>query len=224
MKKLVLLIILSSFTFVSCIENENKEEVYLTMDEKGSGEKKLVVSEEEFFKAIRKKDVKKARTLIENGVNVNAITIVDKSPQTALYIAVKKSDKDMVELLLSKEAKLSADLHELHTSIYNRNADIANLLVKAGANLNEQNIDGDTPFMAAMAEGLYDVATNIIVKGAKQDDRYIIIATVQNKPNVVKVLLENGANIHAEDPYGNTALRIAQDEGYNEVVEIIKAH
>jgi len=41
---------------------------------------------------------------------------------------------------------------------------------------------------------------------------------------VVKLLLEKGADIHTKDKCGLTALKRAQDFGYKEIVELLKAH
>jgi len=44
------------------------------------------------------------------------------------------------------------------------------------------------------------------------------------KIEIIKLLLENGANCNTQDKYGNTALYVACKSGYNEVVGLLLEH
>jgi len=41
---------------------------------------------------------------------------------------------------------------------------------------------------------------------------------------VVRVLLDNGANVNAKREYGATALKIARAKGHKEIAELLKSH
>eukprot|EP01038_Epipyxis_sp_PR26KG_P015518 gene15518-20946_t len=51
----------------------------------------------------------------------------------------------------------------------------------------------------------------------------LILAGRGNKSEILKVLLEAGANIHAENAFGNTAFHEACREGYEKSIEILLA-
>ena len=41
---------------------------------------------------------------------------------------------------------------------------------------------------------------------------------------VMRVLLEHGANVGAEDNYGRTAFKIASTHGHGEIIELLSEH
>jgi len=69
------------------------------------------------------------------------------------------------------------------------------LLLKAGADVNTQGNDRNTPLMEAASSGAL---------------------------NNVKALLQAGANVNAEDAAGRTALSLAGSKGYTEIVELLR--
>jgi ankyrin repeat protein len=75
-------------------------------------------------------------------------------------------------------------------------AETVELLLKRGAEVNVQGaLEGFTPLMTAAAEGLADV---------------------------VRILLEAGANRDIKDQDGDTALTFARQNGHTEVVKLLE--
>jgi len=50
----------------------------------------------------------------------------------------------------------------------------------------------------------------------------LIIASQNGHLEIVKVLIENGADINAENAYTETALCLAKGDGHNDIVEILE--
>ncbi|WP_094745816.1 ankyrin repeat domain-containing protein [Vaginella massiliensis] len=82
----------------------------------------------------------------------------------------------------------------LHYATFADDFTVAELLVKAGADVNAQNIIQDSPFLYAGANGY---------------------------TNLVKLYLDHGANFYVLNRYGGTALIPAAEKGHLETVKLL---
>lgn len=78
---------------------------------------------------------------------------------------------------------------------------VRELLLRTDINVNHTNFVGWTPLLEAIV--LND-------GGAKQQE-------------IVKLLLDHGANPHMTDKYGKTPLELAREKGYHEIAELLIA-
>lgn len=78
---------------------------------------------------------------------------------------------------------------------------VRELLLRTDINVNHTNFVGWTPLLEAIV--LND-------GGAKQQE-------------IVKLLLDNGANPHMTDKYGKTPLELAREKGYHQIAELLIA-
>jgi ankyrin repeat protein len=136
--------------------------------------------------------------LIENGAEIDA---VDNKGESPIFIAVKANNMKMVKLLKEKGANLETDnytgysiLHyaaEIHNNTY-----ILEYLIRNTSNdaINTKNIKEETPLHLA-AE----------------------VANIQ----AAKLLVENGADIDAENNDGETPAARAEDKKHIDVEEVI---
>jgi ankyrin repeat protein len=124
---------------------------------------------QQFVDAVQKRDGDKATQLIENHPRI--INARDSKGDTALIIAIKRSDSEWTGFLLHKDADPNA----------------------AGA-------AGDTPLIAAARVGFDEAAEWLLGLGAKVDEDNkmgetpLIVAVQQRDTRLVKLLLDHGAN------------------------------
>src|SRR5262245_20614305 len=97
---------------------------------------------------------------------------------------------------------------------------IAELLVKAGADTNATGPDGATPLMHAARVGSLEIVTLLLNSGAIVDTRdphqrtALFYATeFPAKPQIIRALIEAGADARARDLDGKTPLELARVKG-----------
>jgi len=118
------------------------------------------------------------------------LNMKDKEGRTLLHLAVESADRDIVELLLNKGAKLDEKDDEsgftaLHHAARLGNRNAAELLIAMGADLNAKDKQGHTPLYVA-ANHDYKVAELLMSKGADsaiqtEPDRTLLELAQQRK-------------------------------------------
>ena len=112
------------------------------------------------------------------------------------------------------------------------------LLLRAGAKPNTQNDQGRTALMYAagvmtlLGERFAEIATDLLDAGADLEVRSwgdtgtnaLMFAAYNGRADIVKLLLERGANPAHADEKGRTALDFAESKGHAEVIRLLKAH
>jgi ankyrin repeat protein len=122
---------------------------------------------------------------------------------TALGLATFFGHKDMVELLLTKGAKVNVasrnamKVMPLHSAAAARRLDLAAILINHGADVNARQEGDVTPLHEAAASGQMEL---------------------------VKLLLAHGADVDAKTRDGKTASQLAEDAGQAEAVMLLKKH
>lgn len=128
--------------------------------------------------------------------------------------------KNMLETY--KNNKTMMFLFDLSISLkqaaFKGHLEIAELLVKYGANI---NVDQGEPLSVASQEGKFDVVKYLVSKGANvqaENNFAIRKSSERGHYEIVKFLYENGADIHAENNY---ALRKACERQHFEIVQYL---
>lgn len=128
---------------------------------------------------------------------------------TALAWAAYGDDEKAVDLLLraGADANKASDFHgltPLALACANGSSKIVKKLVAAGADPDKAQRSGETPLMTCANTGAVDGVRALIKAGAdvnakeKEDDQTALMWAVAEKhPEVVKVLVKNGANVEA---------------------------
>lgn len=173
---------------------------------------------------------------VKNKVTSNSQATI-KSQEThnlILLEAVRDQNLAGVKTALANGADANASNPNAITALMfaalNGNLDVFNVLLEAGADVNLESGEGETALMYAAGEGHLEMAQILIEKGADvnvQDGgdggtTSLIRAAAGGHIEIVKLLLANHADVTTQTPYGDTALTIAQDNGYTEIVELIK--
>jgi ankyrin repeat protein len=178
-----------------------------------------------------------ARILIESGADVNAKS---RYGETALLWAAYQGDAAVVELLLSKKARLLPAAgkfdrrNPLHMACEEQHIEVVRLLMAAGADVNAVASTGETPLIcAAMARhrGKTDDKTRALLAllldgGAdpnaqsKGGTSALYWCALCSMPRSVELLLRHGADPQLPQDNGETPLDAAKDP---EVSALLKA-
>ncbi len=179
------------------------------------------------------------RLLIENNIN-NINNISDNERTNALYFAVYNGYTDIAELLLDTGVIYNNINSLLFMSIdrycYNRlnlkrqiNKDMIGLLIKNKADINAKH-NGLSYLMMAVDKRNLSLVKKIlknkdVININDIDDNgntALIRAIKNNSVNIMRFLIESGANPYTEDDNGNTALILVIDKGRDMLEAFLK--
>lgn len=182
------------------LEKEEDEFIKLVED---MLKRKLVADKDtlksNLIKSIEAKDLEKVLALLEQGVSVSE---KNDNGETALMIALRSGNVEIVKLLLENKVEVnekdSDGWHALMlAALYQVPIKIVKMLLRHGAVIDERNKFGETSLIKAAEQGCLEM---------------------------VKLLLANGADPVLEDNDGITALRIAEDLGHGQIVQLLKEY
>ncbi|WMV52538.1 hypothetical protein MTR67_045923 [Solanum verrucosum] len=175
---------------------------------------------------------KKKQVFIDSAIKVMFIG----SP--VLCYLVKKGYMDEIREVLEKsdyncKPADSVDFEGqtlLHLAISQSRADLVQLLLEFGPNIEAHSRSCSSPLEAAAALGESLIVELLLAKKAKTErTEYsasgpIHLAAGNGHLEVLKLLLLNGANVNALTKDGNTALHIAVEEGRRDCVRVLLAN
>jgi ankyrin repeat protein len=118
----------------------------------------------------------------------------NNSGDTALDLARLNKKQQVIGYLMKKEAKLDKSVGNNQSHESPSRFGLLSLLIEKNSNINTVNNKGDTFLHVACRKGLFDFA---------------------------KCLLENGADLDAEDTNGKTPLDLANYSGKEDLVNLI---
>jgi len=155
-------------------------------------------------------------------------------------VAAKKGNKKSVQSFLKKYPTyidvvdgiyLNPNNYTVCTALmaasFNGHTEVVSLLLKAGADVNAKNNDGETALMLASAFGHTEIVSLLLKAEAdvnakdKQGWTALMDASCSGHTEVVSLLLKAGADVNAKPNYGETALMLASDFGHTEVVSLL---
>ncbi|XP_072381674.1 uncharacterized protein [Diabrotica undecimpunctata] len=176
------------------------------------------------------------------GVNFGAFLPTDQKVLKLLLEAgaVEQSDADGCDYesqmsLASTSSEQSPeplfDIHDmhgqaaLHVAARLGQAQVVKVLLEAGANSDQADVDGWTPLRAAAWGGHTEVVELLVKHGCVLDSvdaenrTALRAAAWSGHEEIVKILLQNGASVNLTDHEGRTALIAAAYMGHAEIVE-----
>ena len=183
-------------------------------------------------------------------LNKNAsVTLIDSEGWTALHQAANEGRTKVIEALINRGADIEAKTAEdtiwgsmnrfrCATPLFLANGSgqraSVELLMKRGANIKTRNIIGEMPIHTACWRGFKPLVRIYLDAGIRIEERDTIYeetpllkAASTGQTDIVKFLLEKGADIQAENPHGRDALmhaRLHRPNGENdETVKVLEA-
>jgi len=154
------------------------------------------------------------KELLKRDADLNCL---DRCGHTALLIACDRGHASVVSLLLEHNAKIDhvdyTGATALHAAVHSGSMSIAETLLDAGADINHRDtVAGWTPLFHAAAFGASnDMCTMLVERGAsvdmKDNDKKtaLMIATIMNKTDLVKVLMRFTDPAATKTDWGNSA-------------------
>lgn len=174
------------------------------------------------------KDPSAVKKLIRNGANVNAKSLIEGF--TPLFIACQYENQEIISTLLENGADPNLALGNAITPIFTvasiGHPTTARLLLNAGAKINEPLKEFHTPFRYAFGKHNTPMVEFFLKEGL-QPDQFIgeknltalYFSAQEGFTDLVKILLEAGADPNLADEEGQTPVCIAAYMGRFEATE-----
>jgi ankyrin repeat protein len=153
-----------------------------------------------------------------------------------LSTAAMEGDRAAVQTLLKQDVDVNAAQGDgstaLHWAADREDLEMAQMLVKAGANTNAKTRLGDiTPLLMAAKTGNAAIVDLLLKSGANAKavsttgTTPLMLAASSGKTDAVKILLNSGVDVNAKDIYqGQTALMFAAALNRADVIKVLVDH
>jgi ankyrin repeat protein len=200
----------------------------------------LVIAQDgsELITAIMYQEFDKAKELINKGVDVN---YKDKNyGSTPLILTCQYNFVDMAKFLIEKGADINLQANNGYTPLIaaaSVSEELTKLLLSKGADIKLKTEDGTSAFITsitgvlsgrvttAVAKLLLEKGANVndsITKGSAEGYTALMMAARNNKLELVKFLVKEGADLNLKAKDGNTALSLAKKEKDEAMVKLLK--
>ena len=147
-----------------------------------------------------------------------------------LIEAVKSGDRAAVQAILQ-----TADVNDpsvdgttaLHWAVHRDDAELVNVLIRAGANVKATNRYGVAPLSLAAQNGNAWIIERLIAAGADANaalpggESVLMTAARTGNSDAIKALLDHGADVNAKTPRGQTALMWAAAKNNADTVKLL---
>ncbi len=159
--------------------------------------------------------------------NVEELTKLIAEKKILVNAQGKYSYRDENEEKEEDKVKTHDGMTGLVVGTINDKADVVDLLLKSGADVELKNERGWTALMWAVAEGNLIIADKLVTAGAKVDAQNkfgwtaLILSAFNGHAEIAKKLLEAGAKVDIKQKDGETALHIACGRGNTQVAEAL---
>lgn len=176
--------------------------------------------------ACKSSDLAIVEMLIRSGASVNFVERL--SEYAPIMVAFRRADIPIVNLLLSKGAKIYLKSSAIVSACQGGQAEIIKHMIKIGADVNfKSETNGDTALITAVRINRLDIANTLFKAGAninlknKRRQSALHIAVANNAVNMVKFLLSADANLHTKNYDGQSAIDLAVNMKHVEILKLL---
>jgi len=189
-----------------------------------------------FFTAAAEGDVATVEALIEGGVDID---VTNRQRRTAVLVAAMNQQYELVGRL----AELGADIDRQDETRFNPflygciqdDARLVRMMVRAGADLDRLTRFGGVGLHPAAEKGYVELVRELLettdvnvnhtnwVGWTPLLEAVILRDGGPVQQEIVKLLLEHGANPNMTDKYGKTPRELALELGFGEIAELLAA-
>lgn len=234
----------SQSTAVSSIALSSSAKTETTATSRSSEQKEVKEMEPNFeagalLAAANQRNLEQVREILKDSDYV--IDEVDGENNTPLNIAVHNNDKEIAKLLIDRGADINkqntiSDSPYLYAGAQGRTEILAYMLTHGEPNLSVHNRFGGNALIPAAEKGHIENVKLLLADGREDIDfqnnygyTALIEAVGLREGNelyqeIVRLLMDNGANQHIQDNSGRTAMDYAMQLGYTEISQILSMY
>ncbi|XP_053593276.1 ankyrin-1 [Microplitis demolitor] len=183
--------------------------------------------------AIADAELEIVECLLENNATVNRRS--KKATDTPLHLAVHIGDPDLLNSLLDRGANVTAKgkykKTPVHIAAEYSKVEILELLISKGGNINDKDQHGLTPLCWALKKGKLEIVDYILNHenydgslfnhSSKEADTQLHFAVTSGNEELVRYLINKGAQVNAQGIDSKTPLHIAVEENLEKIVECL---
>ncbi|GFR22359.1 hypothetical protein TNCT_213892 [Trichonephila clavata] len=166
---------------------------------------------------------------LSRGADANAITLTDGT--SPLHYAADAGYVEIVKILLKNKAKINAftnvGLTPIHLAAVKGHTSVVKLLLENGANAKVTDNKNRNSFEMAVANGNAEVVKILLQEknfhiNDKGNDGFSLlhIAAQEGNLNIIKYLIDRGADVNSQNDAGSKPIHIAAREGHKDIVEL----
>ena len=177
---------------------------------------------DDFVRSAAEGDQKALGLFLAAGFDVNK---PNTAGYTGLMVAAERGRPDFVKLLLDHKADPNVAGRDGSTALMlaaeNNQPEILKLLIGRGADPNRQDNNGWTAVVKAAYHGNAKCIEVLASHTKLELDRALLVATLMEKKEAAKALLDNGAEVDFRASDGRTPLILAAGKGNKDLVEVL---
>lgn len=190
----------------------------------------------QFLQAAESGDLAQLQVLLATGVDINA---TNRQGRTAITLASLKQHYDCVEYLIASGADINRQdqtcFNPFLLACLNNDLHLLRIVLKAHPDLNCLSRFGGVGLTPACEKGHIDIVRELLLHTGINVNHTnfvgwtpLLEAIILNdggstQQEIVRLLLEHGANPHMTDKYGKTPLTLAREKGYTDIAQLLIA-